>query len=428
MIRLLLASILTLCSTAAIAQGHPEATPIGPDRAVNGGFQQGGWAFEAVNGCQATGEVTKAQAHGGAQLIKITNKSAYAPNVYGRAFQVIFGLEPFTTYRLSCYVKGKNVGTAWIGGGPGWFHRQRFPEGAYYWKYVRTLWTTQAVPDDYELIIAVESPTEARGSTTCDSSLSAWTRPGTANRGKVQPVGGGEQKGLAEADRQNRTNARRSGQAGHPVGIHVAQRFLNRVTSLPPAESLAWSTMQLEEIGGVLDETQKQIDLFGSQGARRGRSSSPRRTGRHPRRPVLHGDRGRQRSAVVLLRHGTLRRGHEGLAGVARDGGDARAGRAMRPHSMNQDGTLLEPARSAGGPGQGRPVRYQDRFSDFASLLACVGLDRGEHRRAARRRRTGVLGFQHRPPRGQRRCGPMVRGHVGRRERQAGAAEHLPLE
>ena len=160
MIRLLLALFFTLCSTAAIAQDQPAAKPIGPNRAANGGFEAGPWSFEAVNGCQATGEATKEQAHS-ALSFKMTNKTTFAPNVYGRAFQMILGLEPFTTYRLSCYVKGKNVGIAWIGGGPGWYHRQRFPEGTYDWKYIETLWTTDAAAPDYELIIAAESPTEA---------------------------------------------------------------------------------------------------------------------------------------------------------------------------------------------------------------------------------------------------------------------------
>lgn len=161
MMRLLLAAIVTVSSSAAIAQEHSAGKPIGANRAVNGGFEEGPWSFDAVNGCQATGGVTKEQAHSGAQSLKLTNKSTYAPNVYGRAFQMLIGLEPFTTYRLSCYVKGKNVGITWIGGGPGWYHRQRFPEGTYDWKYVESLWTTAATADNYELIICTESPTEA---------------------------------------------------------------------------------------------------------------------------------------------------------------------------------------------------------------------------------------------------------------------------
>ena len=37
------------------------------------------------------------------------------------------------------------------------------------------------------------------------------------------------------------------------------------MTSLPPVQSNVWSTLQIEEIGGVLDETEKQIDLFRAQ-------------------------------------------------------------------------------------------------------------------------------------------------------------------
>jgi hypothetical protein len=248
------------------AQVRPATKPIGPNRAANGGFEEGLWSFEAVNGCQATGEVTKEHAHSGAQSLKLTNKSAFGPNVYGRAYQVIFGLEPFTTYRLSCYVKGKNVGIAWIGGGPGWYHRQRFPEGTYDWKYVETLWTTDAAANDYELIIATESPTEA-----------AWI-----DDVKFEPVSVDKTKHDAAAEKFNQSIVtqqkrlaelkskitRLPGAEEEPViqlGVHVARRYLDRVTALPPVQSIVWSNLQIEEVDAVLNETEKQVEIFRAQ-------------------------------------------------------------------------------------------------------------------------------------------------------------------
>jgi hypothetical protein len=271
MVRLLLPLTLTLGLTAAMAEDRPTTKAIGPNRAANGSFEEGPWSFEAVNGCQATGEVTKEQAHSGAQSFKLGNKSAFAPNVYGRAFQVISGLEPFTTYRLSCYVKGKNVGIAWIGGGPGWYHRQRFPEGTYDWKYIETLWTTDSAAHDYELIIATESPTEA---VWIDDVKFEPVRVDAARHdalmGKFNQAIVTQQKRLAEVTSKI---ARLPGAEAEPIiqlGVHVARRYLDRVTALPPAQSMVWSTLQIEEVEAVLTETEKQIEHFrANEGPRR---------------------------------------------------------------------------------------------------------------------------------------------------------------
>jgi hypothetical protein len=66
----------------------------------------------------------------------------------------------------------------------------------------------------------------------------------------------------------NRKIARLQDAEREPViqlGVHVARRYLDRVTAAPPVQSMTWSALQLEEIGGVLDETEKQIELFRSQ-------------------------------------------------------------------------------------------------------------------------------------------------------------------
>jgi hypothetical protein len=105
-----------------------QTMPIGPDRAVNGGFEtDAAWAFISNSGADASGATSAEQAHSGVHSYKVTNKTGFAPNVYARAVQVVTGLEPFTTYRISCWVKGKKSGICWIGGGPGWFNRNAFP-------------------------------------------------------------------------------------------------------------------------------------------------------------------------------------------------------------------------------------------------------------------------------------------------------------
>src|ERR1700733_15801191 len=70
----------------------------------NGGFEQGGagWVFSA-NGAKAGGGVVTNQAHSGQNSFWLENASGFAPNVFARVTQVVTGLEPFTTYRISCF-------------------------------------------------------------------------------------------------------------------------------------------------------------------------------------------------------------------------------------------------------------------------------------------------------------------------------------
>jgi hypothetical protein len=136
MIRFALAASLMFVSFS-FAAAAPATKPIGADRAINGGFEgDGGMSFLSTNGANATGGITKEQAHSGTHSYKLTNKTGFAPNVYARAFQIVTGLEPFTTYRISCWVKGTKSGICWIGGGPGWFNRNQFPKGTFDWTKV----------------------------------------------------------------------------------------------------------------------------------------------------------------------------------------------------------------------------------------------------------------------------------------------------
>src|SRR5690348_13559845 len=83
----------------------------------NGDFEsEGGWQW-MTSGAQADWKIDSHEAHSAKHSLLLTNKSGFAPNVYGRSFQNVRGLMPFTTYRISAWAKGKNVGIAWVGGG-----------------------------------------------------------------------------------------------------------------------------------------------------------------------------------------------------------------------------------------------------------------------------------------------------------------------
>src|ERR1039458_8183446 len=69
---------------------------------MDGGFEQGGagWAF-SVNLANASGGVVADEAHDGKKSFRLSNNSGFAPNVFGRVTQIVRGVEPYTTYRLS---------------------------------------------------------------------------------------------------------------------------------------------------------------------------------------------------------------------------------------------------------------------------------------------------------------------------------------
>src|SRR4051812_40761300 len=100
-------------------RAEPTSILAGENVVRNGSFEsESAWTY-SVNGANASGKYIADQHHTGAQAYRLTNKSGFAPHVYARVYQTITGLMPFTTYRISCFVKGQKSGIAWIGGGPG---------------------------------------------------------------------------------------------------------------------------------------------------------------------------------------------------------------------------------------------------------------------------------------------------------------------
>ena len=234
MIRCFVAAVFVVCS-ATFAQAHkPTTKPIGANLAPDGGFEAGGWPFVAANGCEASGQVTKEQAHSGSQSFKITNKSNFAPNVYGKIEQIISGLDPFTTYRISCYVKGRNVGICWIGGGPGWAHRMAFPKGTYDWTYVENTWTTDANAGAYELMVATESPTEA---VYVDDIKFEPIAVDAAKRDAILAEHAAkltaQEKHLNDVHRRIMQLPGASADATLHLGLYIAERYLDRINGGP---------------------------------------------------------------------------------------------------------------------------------------------------------------------------------------------------
>jgi hypothetical protein len=245
-------------SGAALGETQP---PTQDNLVVNGSFEQGGAAWRFVStGANATGQVEGTEKHEGKYAYKLTNKSAQAPNIYARIVQEVSGLRPYTTYKVSCWAKGNGCGVNWIGGGPGWYTRHWFPQGEFDWQETSFEVTTDAAPDNYELMVLTESPTEALW---VDDIRFVQVRADQAKQAAVEAEIATRADGLRRRlqDLQNRArgNAKLAANPYVRLGVTVAERFIDfaQKRGWDGRSSLAWSRMELDEVAGVLDETER---------------------------------------------------------------------------------------------------------------------------------------------------------------------------
>ncbi len=129
----------------------------------NGGFESGfsPWSWMAGKEVKAAYKLDSSECHSGRWSLRMTNTTPAGPNIYGALRQVLKDLHPNTTYRIGLWCKGKDVGCVWIGGGVGWNLRQRFPTGEYDWTWVTMDFKTAANETSFDMITALEGPTQA---------------------------------------------------------------------------------------------------------------------------------------------------------------------------------------------------------------------------------------------------------------------------
>ena len=95
------------------------------DSVVNSGFEDGlsHWHWGVSHNAQASAKTVSDVHHGGKASLLLSSRSPHAPNVFGGCTQTFTGLRPLTRYQVTLWVKGRDVGTAWIGGGGGVAHQ-----------------------------------------------------------------------------------------------------------------------------------------------------------------------------------------------------------------------------------------------------------------------------------------------------------------
>ncbi len=299
----------------------------------NGGFEEGtqNWQF-MTRVANAAGALDGAIKHSGGFSYRLSNQTPQAPNVYGRIYQFVTGLQPFTTYKISCWVKGEGCSGCWIGGGPGWYHRTAFPTGDFDWQEISYTLTTEAETDDYELMVLTESTTKALWvddirfeAVTIDQARQAAAYQQTSNS-----IAALKERLAALPDDSNNAYIR--------LGKSVAQRFIEFAEK--GQMSRAWTAFQLQEVAQVLAETEKiarlHSPLFNWQPPLSPAASDRYQNGRWLRngRPWFFYGYGHFNSVIDDLPNFPALG-----ASLIQDG---RAG----PSSLNADGTLGDGARA----------------------------------------------------------------------------------
>ena len=251
--------LLLLASLASKVWGQSAAQT---NLVADGDFEQGAaaWQFTTMGGANASGQLDTNQVHAGKYAYKLTDRSGFGPNVYARVFQVVRGLRPYTTYRVSCWAKGRGCGIAWIGGGPGWTTRHAFPKGDFDWRQESFELDAGPSPDSYELMALTESQTEA-----------LWVddirfEPVKVDQAKQQAIY--TQLNTQAETLRGRLQALQAQAGVDPrlaaspylrLGRAVASRFLDFAQKGGPdgRMGLAWARLQLEEVGQVLNQTEE---------------------------------------------------------------------------------------------------------------------------------------------------------------------------
>ena len=218
-----------------------------------------GWDLDA-HGAVGSATIDEKVSHGGKRSLCLTNATPLAPNIFYRVSRSITA-QPFTTYRISCWVKGEQVGSGeFIGGGPGWAVRLVFPEGTYDWKEISMEWSTGATAEDFELMLLTQSPTKKVWVDDVSFVAIKTDEVKLAElRKSLDATVAKEMAHLASVIDLAKSRALDQ-DAEVTLGASIAQRFIDRITRMGLEQNMSWSTMQIEEVETVLNQTQMRIE------------------------------------------------------------------------------------------------------------------------------------------------------------------------
>ncbi len=233
----------------------------------NGSFEAGmdQWGFQVIS-AKADGGLDSSQHHTGKNSFRMHFENELTANVYAKIGQDLHGLKPDTAYRISCWVKGKNVGGVWIGGGPGWAFREHFPTGTYDWQKVTTYYLTSPGETFFPLMIIAESITDqvwiddvefVEDPAKTIELKEKRTRDAKERDEKIHTLVNEQTSHLAQLESSAKEKGLSADSYIH-MGFAIAHRFIDRVNG-KHLEGADWSLLQMQKVKEVLDRTEKLI-------------------------------------------------------------------------------------------------------------------------------------------------------------------------
>jgi hypothetical protein len=235
---------------------------------ANPGFERGAEGWNWITSAAANYEIDKATKFAGEQSCRISNASKFQPDLYCRIFQTVGGLKANTAYRIGCWVKAKDAGIAWLGGGPGWTWHVPFPRGTFNWQHIESEYITRAGETSLEIMVVDESETKSlwlddfsvvEDAERTKELLAERERKKKETAEKLARLPGEDAAHLARIRKLLAGKSEVANDSYVRSGLAIAERFLHRLES-HPKQSDEFSVLQAEEVSEVLDETERFIN------------------------------------------------------------------------------------------------------------------------------------------------------------------------
>jgi hypothetical protein len=259
MIRLVTVLVL-LCT--GLARGQTTQPSI-----TNPGFEQGAAGWGWITSAAAGYEIDKSVKFNGAQSFRISSASRFQPDVYCRVYQTIGGLKANTAYRIGCWVKAKDAGIAWLGGGPGWTWRVPFPRGSFNWQHIESEYITRPGETSLEIMVVVESETKSlwlddftivEDPDRTKALLAEREKEKHETADKLARLPGEKSAQLARVKRSIEGKPELQNDPYIRAGLAIAERFVHRIDG-HPRQSDEFTVLQAEEVAEVLDSVEAMI-------------------------------------------------------------------------------------------------------------------------------------------------------------------------
>ncbi|HOX36464.1 MAG TPA: beta-galactosidase [Candidatus Brocadiia bacterium] len=118
------------------------------------------WHWGISNDAKAQMQIDRDTFKSGTASVRLHSETPESPHVYGGISQEV-AVRPRMKYRLSAWVKGRDAGKTWMGGGPGWLTRIQAPRGTFDWQQISCEFVTGPDESTWHLRINIDAITDS---------------------------------------------------------------------------------------------------------------------------------------------------------------------------------------------------------------------------------------------------------------------------